>query len=153
MKDPRMDTAAGNSVQTADLIELSSDIVAAYVGHNAISPTGVPALIADVFAALKGLGAAPATVTAEAPTPAVAVRRSIAPDHLVCLEDGKKFKSLRRHLMTRHNLTPLQYRQRWGLPGDYPMVAPNYSATRSTLARSSGLGRKALPARHGRKTS
>jgi predicted transcriptional regulator len=139
--------------QNADLIELSSEIVAAYVGHNALSPTDLPKLIAEVYAALKGLGAGPAASEAEAPKPAVPVRRSINPDYLICLEDGKKFKSLKRHLMTHHHLTPLQYREKWGLPADYPMVAPNYSATRSSLAKSSGLGRKAPPARRGRKAT
>ncbi len=139
--------------QNADLIELSSEIVAAYVGHNALSPTDLPKLIGDVYAALKGLGAGPAASEAEAPKPAVPVRRSINPDYLICLEDGKKFKSLKRHLMTHHHLTPQQYREKWALPADYPMVAPNYSATRSSLAKSSGLGRKAPPARRGRKAT
>src|SRR5687767_16010934 len=92
--------------QNADLIELSSEIVAAYVGHNALSPTDLPKLIAEVYAALKGLGAGPSASEAEAPKPAVPVRRSINPDYLICLEDGKKFKSLKRHLMTHHQLTP-----------------------------------------------
>ena len=81
------------------------------------------------------------------------MRRSVTPDFLVCLEDGKKFKSLKRHLMTHHQLTPQQYRERWGLQADYPMVAPNYSATRSSLAKNSGLGRKSPPARKGRRAS
>ena len=139
--------------QNADLIELSSEIVAAYVGHNALSPTDLPKLIAEIYAALKGLGAGPSASEAEAPKPAVPVRRSINPDYLICLEDGKKFKSLKRHLMTHHQLTPQQYREKWGLAADYPMVAPNYSATRSSLAKSSGLGRKAPPARRGRKAA
>jgi predicted transcriptional regulator len=137
----------------ADLIELSSEIVAAYVGHNALSPTDLPRLIGEVYAALKGLEAAPAASEAEALKPAVPVRRSIHPDHLTCLEDGKKFKSLKRHLMTHHQLTPQQYREKWGLSADYPMVAPNYSATRSSLAKSSGLGRKSPPQRRGRKAT
>jgi predicted transcriptional regulator len=139
--------------QDTDLIELSSEIVAAYVGHNALSPTDLPKLIAEVYAALKALGSTPQPSEAEAPRPAVPVRRSVTPDYLVCLEDGKKFKSLKRHLMTHHSLTPQQYRERWGLPSDYPMVAPNYSATRSSLAKSSGLGRKAPPTRRGRKSA
>ena len=139
--------------QHADLIELSSEIVAAYVGHNALSPTDLPKLIGEVYAALKGLGTGPSASEAEAPKPAVPVRRSINPDYLICLEDGKKFKSLKRHLMTHHQLTPQQYREKWSLAADYPMVAPNYSATRSSLAKSSGLGRKAPPARRGRKAA
>jgi predicted transcriptional regulator len=137
----------------ADLIELSSEIVAAYVGHNALSAADLPKLIADVYSALKGLGSGTAVGELEPPKPAVNVRRSVTPDHVVCLEDGKKFKSLKRHLMTHHQLTPHQYREKWGLPADYPMVAPNYSATRSSLAKTSGLGRKSPPARKGRRAS
>ena len=135
----------------AELIELSSEIVAAYVGHNALSVSDLPKLIADVYAALRTLGSGTAAAQAEPQKPAVTVRRSITPDYLTCLEDGKKFKSLKRHLMTHHQLTPQQYREKWGLPADYPMVAPNYSETRSTLAKNSGLGLKAPPARKGRK--
>jgi predicted transcriptional regulator len=138
----------------AELIELSSEIVAAYVGHNALSVADLPKLIADVYAALKSLGSGEVAAEVEPPKPAVTVRRSVTPEHLTCLEDGKKFKSLKRHLMTHHSLTPQQYRDKWNLPADYPMVAPNYSATRSTLAKSSGLGRKAAPpppARKGRR--
>jgi predicted transcriptional regulator len=134
-----------------ELIELSSEIVAAYVGHNAVSAADLPKLISEVFAALKSLGGEAIEAEGEAPKPAVTVRRSITPDHLVCLEDGKKFKSLKRHLMTHHQLSPDQYREKWSLPADYPMVAPNYSATRSSLAKTSGLGRKAAPLRRGRK--
>jgi predicted transcriptional regulator len=137
----------------ADIIELSSEIVAAYVGHNALTAADLPKLIGDVYRALKGLGSSPAAAEAEQQKPATTVRRSITPDHLVCLEDGKKFKSLKRHLMTHHTLTPQQYREKWGLPVDYPMVAPNYSETRSALAKTSGLGRKAPPAKRGRKAS
>ena len=137
----------------SELIELSSEIVAAYVGHNALSASDLPKLIADIYTALKALGNTPAAQESEQLKPAVSVRRSITPDHLVCLEDGKKFKSLKRHLMTHHKLSPQQYREKWGLPADYPMVAPNYSATRSSLAKSSGLGRKATPARKGRRAA
>lgn len=143
----------GSQARDAELIELSSEIVAAYVGHNALSVTDLPKLIADVYAALKGLGDQAAPSDVEPPKPAVPVRRSVLPDHIVCLEDGKKFKSLKRHLMTHHQLTPQQYREKWGLPADYPMVAPNYSATRSSLAKTSGLGRKAPPARKGRRAA
>ncbi len=137
----------------AELIELSSEIVAAYVGHNALSVADLPKLISDVYTALKSLGSGHAPVEAEPPKPAVTVRRSVTPEHLTCLEDGKRFKSLKRHLMTHHSLTPQQYREKWNLPVDYPMVAPNYSATRSTLAKSSGLGRKAPPVRKGRRAA
>jgi predicted transcriptional regulator len=135
----------------AELIELSSEIVAAYVGHNALSVADLPKLISDVYAALKGLGSGPLAIESEPQKPAVTVRRSVTPEFLTCLEDGKKFKSLKRHLMTHHSLSPQQYRDKWNLPADYPMVAPNYSATRSSLAKSSGLGRKAPPARKTRR--
>ncbi|MDP3316444.1 MAG: MucR family transcriptional regulator [Devosia sp.] len=127
-----------------DLIDLSADIVCAYVSHNALSVTDLPKLIADVHAALRGLQSPVAAVAAEEQKPAVAVRKSVAPDYIICLEDGKKFKSLKRHLRTHYNLSPEEYREKWGLPTDYPMVAPNYSATRSRLAKDNGLGRKAL---------
>lgn len=137
----------------SELIELSSEIVAAYVGHNALSAADLPKLIAEVYTALKALGTAAAAPELEQQKPAVTVRRSITPDHLICLDCGKKFKSLKRHLMTHHQHTPQQYREKWGLPLDYPMVAPNYSATRSSLAKTSGLGRKAEPARRGRRAN
>jgi predicted transcriptional regulator len=143
MADATMDNAAADN----DLIDLTGDIVCAYVSHNAMSITDLPRLINDVHGALKGLrGAAPAEPVEEL-KPAVSVRKSIAPDYIVCLEDGKKFKSLKRHLRTHYNLSPEEYREKWGLPADYPMVAPNYSATRSRLAKDNGLGRKAANGR------
>ncbi|HVX72431.1 MAG: MucR family transcriptional regulator [Devosia sp.] len=126
-----------------DLIDLSTEIVSAYVSHNALSVTDLPKLIADVHSALKGLqGAAPSEPSEEL-KPAVPVRKSVAPDFIICLEDGKKFKSLKRHLRTHYDMSPEEYREKWGLPADYPMVAPNYSATRSRLAKDNGLGKKA----------
>lgn len=143
-----MNDLAGLS-QGADheLIELSADIVAAYVSHNALSPTDLSRLIADVHTALKGLKSSSAPEPVEELKPAVPVRKSVSADYIVCLEDGKKFKSLKRHLRTHYNLSPEEYREKWGLPADYPMVAPNYSATRSRLAKDNGLGRKAAPSR------
>jgi len=126
-----------------DLIDLSTEIVSAYVSHNALSVTDLPKLIADVHMALKGLRTNTAPEPSEELKPAVPVRKSIAADYLICLEDGKKFKSLKRHLRTHYNMSPEEYREKWGLPADYPMVAPNYSATRSRLAMDNGLGRKA----------
>jgi predicted transcriptional regulator len=126
-----------------DLIDLSTEIVSAYVSHNALSVTDLPKLIADVHSALQGLKGTPLPEPAEDLKPAVPVRKSIAADYLICLEDGKKFKSLKRHLRTHYDLSPEDYREKWGLPADYPMVAPNYSATRSRLAKDNGLGRKA----------
>ena len=140
------------------LITLTSDIVAAHVSNNSVSVDEVPALISNVYGALAGLGAAP--VAEERPEPAVSVRASVKADHIVCLEDGKKFKSLKRHLRSRYDMTPDEYRRKWNLPADYPMVSPNYAARRSELARGMGLGQaesepapvsKPAPAR-GRKT-
>lgn len=128
---------------SADLIELTAEIVAAYVSNNPVPVAELPRLIASTHAAITGLSAGN---TVEQPeeklVPAVPVRKSITPDFLICLEDGKKFKSLKRHLATHYDLTPDAYRQKWGLAADYPMVAPNYSASRSALAKSAGLGRK-----------
>jgi predicted transcriptional regulator len=126
-----------------DLIELSTEIVSAYVSHNALSMNDLPKLIADVHAALRGLRGAAVPELIEELKPAVPVRKSVAADYIICLEDGKKFKSLKRHLRTHYDLSPEEYREKWGLPADYPMVAPNYSATRSRLAKDNGLGRKA----------
>lgn len=134
-----MDTPETDMKET--LITLTSDIVAAHVSNNPVSVDDLPSLITNVFGALAGLGQA-AAAPEKAPEPAVSVRSSIKPDHIVCLEDGKKLKMLKRHLMTHYNLTPEQYRQRWNLPADYPMVAPNYAEKRRELAKKIGLGRK-----------
>lgn len=127
--------------QQADLVELSADIVSAYVSNNPVSPAGVSELLASVYSALVGLGSATAQPLPEPPKPPVSVKKSITPDHLVSLEDGKPYKSLKRHLAVR-GLTPDQYRTKWGLRADYPMVAPNYAEARSKLAKQIGLGRK-----------
>jgi predicted transcriptional regulator len=123
------------------LITLTSDIVAAHVSNNTLSVEEVPTLISTVYGALAGLGGSEPVVEAR-PEPAVSVRASVKRDHLVCLEDGKKMKMLKRHLMTEHGMTPDDYRQRWGLAADYPMVAPDYAETRRDLAVKIGLGRK-----------
>ncbi|MXP26762.1 transcriptional regulator [Altererythrobacter indicus] len=122
------------------LITLTSDIVAAHVSNNNVAVEDVPSLIQNVFGALSGLGSK--EVKEERPEPAVSIRASIKPDHLVCLEDGKKMKMLKRHLMTDHGMTPEEYRARWDLPADYPMVAPNYAEKRRELAKKIGLGRQ-----------
>ncbi|MUT27344.1 MULTISPECIES: MucR family transcriptional regulator [Mesorhizobium] len=124
----------------ADLVSLAADIVSAYVSNNSVPVAELPKLIGDTHAALRGLGMAAAEPLAKQ-EPAVSIRRSVTPDFIICLEDGKKFKSLKRHLRTHYNLSPEEYRQKWNLPADYPMVAPNYAATRSALAKASGLGR------------
>lgn len=123
------------------LITLTSDIVAAHVSNNSVSVDDVAGLIGNVYGALAGLGQA-VTVVEALPEPAVSIRASIKPDYIVCLEDGKKLKMLKRHLMTHYNMTPDQYRARWNLPADYPMVAPNYAERRRELAVKIGLGRK-----------
>ncbi|RYE43807.1 MAG: MucR family transcriptional regulator [Hyphomicrobiales bacterium] len=137
------DTAGSANGYENDLIELSTEIVSAYVSHNSVSASDLPKLIADIHGALRSLQSNEVPVTVEELKPAVPVRKSVAPDFIICLEDGKKFKSLKRHLRTHYNLSPEEYREKWGLPADYPMVAPNYSATRSKLAKDNGLGRKA----------
>lgn len=131
------------------LITLTSDIVAAHVSNNNVDGSELPSLISNVYGALSGLGQQ-APVVEERPEPAVSIRSSIKPDYIVCLEDGKKLKMLKRHLMTHYNMTPEQYRTRWNLPADYPMVAPNYAEKRRELAKKIGLGRKP-GARRGRK--
>lgn len=131
---------------TAELIELTADIVSAFVSNNAVPVAGLSELIASVHQSLSGLSQ-PVVAPAAAPIPAVNPKRSVFPDYIICLEDGKKFKSLKRHLNTDFGLNPDEYRTKWGLPRDYPMVAPNYAAQRSALAKASGLGLKAAPAK------
>jgi predicted transcriptional regulator len=123
------------------LMELTAEIVAAYVSNNSVAANDLPHVIAQVHAALGG-ATTPMEEVVEKPKPAVSVRRSIQSDYLICLEDGQKFKSLKRHLMTHYGLTPEQYREKWDLPADYPMVAPSYAEARSRLAKEMGLGQK-----------
>jgi len=130
-----------NSEMHETLITLTSDIVAAHVGNNSVAVDLLPQLISNVYTSLAGLGA-PAAEPEVPPTPSVPVRSSVKKDKIICLEDGMELKMLKRHLMTHHNMTPGEYRQRWGLPSDYPMVAPNYTETRRDLAKKIGLGRK-----------
>ena len=124
------------------LITLTADIVAAHVSNNSVSVSDLPVLIANVHNALSGLNSSVAVEEVAKLEPAVSIRSSIKPDFIVCLEDGKKMKMLRRHLMTAYGMTPDDYRAKWGLPSDYPMVAPNYAAQRAELARKIGLGTK-----------
>ena len=123
------------------LIELTAEIVAAYVSNNSVAANDLPNVISQVHAALGGT-TMPVEEVVEKQKPAVTVRRSIQHDYLICLEDGQKYKSLKRHLMTHHGLTPEQYREKWDLPADYPMVAPAYAEARSRLAKEMGLGQK-----------
>jgi predicted transcriptional regulator len=123
-------------------IEIAAEVVMAYVANNPVPASDLPQLIADVHAALLNLSGGVAEKPAEPQTPAISIRKSLTPDFIICLEDGKKFKSLKRHLRTQYNLTPEQYREKWGLPADYPMVAPNYAEARSALAKKMGLGQQ-----------
>ena len=125
----------------ADLLEQVTEIVSAYVSHNSVSPSDLPALIASTHSALHLLSSSPVVGIVEELKSAVSIRQSVTPDFIICLDDGKKFKSMKRHLAGL-GMSPDEYRAKWGLPSDYPMVAPNYSKTRSTLAKSVGLGRK-----------
>jgi len=124
----------------SELLELTTEIVAAHVGNNSTAISNLPQLIQDVYNTLVIVATTPAI--AERPPPAVPIKKSISPDYVICLEDGKKLKMLKRHLKTAYNMTPDDYRERWGLAPDYPMVAPNYAAHRSNLAKKSGLGTK-----------
>jgi predicted transcriptional regulator len=128
---------------SSDLLAMTADIVSAHVAANSVAVGDIPNLIKSVHAALAGLGT-PVVAPEVKQEPAVSVRTSIKPDYIVCLEDGKKLKMLKRHLMTHYQMTPDAYRAKWGLPSDYPMVAPNYAALRKSLALKIGLGRKAV---------
>lgn len=131
-------------VQDVDFVSLAADIVSAYVRNNSVPTSDLPALIHSVHSSLQNVTAPTvAQAVAEKQEPAVPVRKSITPDYIVCLLDGKRFKSLKRHLRTTYDMTPDQYREKFGLPFDYPMVAPNYAAERSALAKKIGLGRQA----------
>ena len=139
MTDTQTNTTETNDV----LINLTSDIVSAHVSNNSVSISDLPALITNIFTTLASLTAVEAPVAAEVmPEPAVSIRSSVKNDHIVCLEDGKKLKMLKRHLRTTYDMTPDDYRKRWSLPADYPMVAPAYAEKRRELAKAIGLGRK-----------
>ncbi len=129
-----------SNIEETALIALTAEIVSAYVTKNRLPSAGLPDLIASISGSIRKLGE-PAPAPEAPPVPAVNPKKSVHADHIVCLEDGKKFKSMKRHL-TSHGLTPQQYRAKWGLPADYPMTAPNYSATRSAMAKNIGLGQK-----------
>jgi len=127
---------------TGSFIELTAEIVSAYVSNNPVPACDMPGLINQVHGALVRISGGHSDAQSEPLKPAVSVKKSITPDYIVCLEDGKKFKSLKRHLRTQYNMTPEQYRDKWALPPDYPMVAPNYAAARSELAKQMGLGQQ-----------
>ena len=127
----------------ANLIDLTADIVSAYVSNNTVASTDLPGLINEVYGALQRTASTSTEPEPEPLKPAVPVKKSVMPDYIICLEDGKKFKSLKRHLRTHYNMTPEEYREKWDLGADYPMVAPNYAKQRSQFAKKIGLGRKA----------
>jgi predicted transcriptional regulator len=131
---------SNEQLQTSELLSLTTEIVASHVGNNTVAMTELPELIQQVYGALSSL-TAPAAEPKEELKPAVPIKKSVTDDYIVCLEDGKKMKMLKRHLMTAYNMTPEQYREKWGLSADYPMVAPNYSLKRQRLAKENGLGR------------
>ena len=140
-----VDVLIDANVTVSDVPSMESipaDIVAAYVGNNAVPSSDLPSLINDVHRALAGAVSGATEKPVVDAKPAVPVRRSVTPEYIVCLEDGKKFKSLKRHLRTHYNLTPEQYREKWNLPVDYPMVAPEYAKARSALAKKMGLGQR-----------
>ena len=128
--------------ETSELLALTTNIVASHVSNNPVASAELPQLIQQVYAALSSAGGSAAAPAAARPQPAVPIKRSVTPDFIICLEDGKKLKMLKRHLKTRYNMTPDEYRERWDLAPDYPMVAPNYAAQRSTLTKKIGLGTK-----------
>ena len=137
-----MNISYDSGPQADNMIELTADVVAAYVSKNSLPAGELPNLIAEVHAALNRIGGAAEPAVVDKPKPAVNPKRSVHDEYIICLEDGKKFKSLKRHLATHYNMTPDEYREKWGLDATYPMVAPSYAAARSSLAKKMGLGRK-----------
>ncbi len=135
------------SSANSPILGLTAQIVAAHASHNALDPGALPSVIRAVYNTLSHIGDAPAAAPAERAQPAVPIRKSVFPDYIICLEDGKRLKMLKRHLSTSYNLTPEQYRQKWGLDASYPMVAPNYAERRSALAKEIGLGTHRAAAR------
>ena len=154
--DTQMTDMTADKTNRDELLRMAVDVVAAYVSKNPLPAGQIPEVIHTVYASLSSLEGGAPEAKAEAPKPAVPVKKSVTPDYIVCLEDGKKLKMLKRHLRTTYNMTPDEYRAKWGLPPDYPMVAPNYAAQRSDFAKKIGLGRKAgeaadKPTRRGRR--
>jgi predicted transcriptional regulator len=139
-----MSESTAEKISRDDILRLAVDVVSAYVGKNPLPANQISEVIQTVYSSLSQIDSQAPEVKAEAPRPAVAVKKSVTPDYIVCLEDGKKLKMLKRHLRTTYNMTPDEYRAKWGLPPDYPMVAPNYALQRSDFAKKIGLGRKAV---------
>jgi predicted transcriptional regulator len=137
-----MESSTVPEQSSENYVELAADVVSAYVSNNPVPTSELPSLIAAVHASLQFVAEGPKEQPKEPLVPAVSIKKSVQPDYIVCLEDGKRFKSLKRHLRTKFDMTPEQYRQKWDLPRDYPMVAPNYASRRSELAKALGLGQK-----------
>ena len=129
-------------VSDEDMLRMTTEVVSAYVGNNMLPAAQIPDVIRTVYSSLRDLSSAEGHTERESPKPAIPVRRSVTPDYIICLEDGKKLKMLKRHLRTTYNMSPDEYRTKWALPADYPMVAPNYAKQRSDFAKQIGLGRK-----------
>jgi predicted transcriptional regulator len=146
-----MSDANNDQVSQDDMLRMAVDVVAAYLSNNQVASSQIPEIIHSVFSSLSSLDEQPAEPTAEVAKPATSIRKSVMPDYIVCLEDGKKLKMLKRHLRTTYNMTPEEYRTKWNLPADYPMVAPNYAKQRSEFAKRIGLGRKAQQDERGSK--
>ncbi len=127
---------------SVDILDMAADIVAAYITHNSVRGSELPGLIGDVHSALVRMVQNPGVSVVEPPKPAVSARKSVTNDYIICLEDGKKFKSLKRHIRTQYDMSPEAYREKWGLPAEYPMVAPAYAKARSQLAKEMGLGQQ-----------
>ena len=140
--DGIMTDAGSDKVTRDDLLRMAVDVVAAYLSNNQVSTVQIPEIINSVYNSLTSLEVESVEITTEVPKPATSIRKSVTPEYLVCLEDGKKLKMLKRHLRTNYNMTPEDYRTKWNLPPDYPMVAPNYARQRSEFAKKIGLGKK-----------
>jgi len=147
-----MDREAPAKTSHAEILRMTTDIVSAYVSHNELQGSQIPDVIRSVFGTLNAQRAGDGSGALGAQKPTVSIRRSVTPDYIICLEDGKKLKMLKRHLRTTYNLTPEEYRAKWGLPADYPMVSPNYAAQRSAFAKKIGLGRKRKGVKRARKS-
>ena len=147
-----MERESEEKISHDEMLRMTAQIVSAYVSHNSVSGREIPDLIQSVFTTLNGQRGSGAIAAQEQPKPAVPIRKSVTAEYIVCLEDGKKLKMLKRHLRSTYNMTPEEYRAKWGLAADYPMVAPNYAAQRSAFAKKIGLGRKrGSPSRRGRR--
>jgi predicted transcriptional regulator len=148
-----MNESAVEKTPRSEILRMAVDVVSAYLGHNSLSSSQIPEIIQTVFSSLLQLDGRSAGSIGDASRPAVPVKKSVTPEYLICLEDGKKMKMLKRHLRTAFNMTPDEYRAKWNLPADYPMVAPNYAEQRSAFAKKIGLGRKPEGERRGRRKS